>query len=80
LVELGVRQPFRTGVLIPTYHPAAALRGGGKVVAQIRADLVRAKMAMAATTAPADPDQDPTAAPGGPPGEAPGGTARTLFG
>jgi DNA polymerase len=43
----GRSHPFRTGVLIPTYHPAAALRGGGKVLAQIRADLVRAKLAMA---------------------------------
>ena len=27
----------------PTFHPAAALRGGGVVLAQMRADLVRAK-------------------------------------
>jgi uracil-DNA glycosylase family 4 len=30
-------------VLVPTYHPAAALRSGGDVVAEMRADLVRAK-------------------------------------
>jgi DNA polymerase len=30
-------------VLVPTYHPAAALRSGGEVVAQMRADFVRAK-------------------------------------
>ena len=29
---------------MPTYHPAAALRGGGgEVLAEMRADLVRAK-------------------------------------
>lgn len=28
--------------VVPTYHPAAALRGGGDVVAAMRADLVRA--------------------------------------
>ncbi len=35
--------PFRGGHLVPTYHPAAALRGGGEVVAEMRADFVRAK-------------------------------------
>lgn len=34
--------PFRSGVLVPTYHPAAALRGGPVQVAEMRADLVRA--------------------------------------
>jgi uracil-DNA glycosylase family 4 len=34
-------------VLVPTFHPAAALRGGGEVVAQMRADLIRAKRALA---------------------------------
>ena len=34
-------------VLVPTYHPAAALRGGGEVMAGMRADFVRAKEAMA---------------------------------
>ena len=29
--------------LVPTYHPAAALRSGGVVVAEMRADLIRAK-------------------------------------
>jgi len=33
-------------VLVPTFHPAAALRGGGTVLAQMRADLVRAKLAL----------------------------------
>jgi len=29
--------------VVPTYHPAAALRGGATVVAEMRADLVRAR-------------------------------------
>jgi len=33
-------------VLIPTFHPAAALRGGGEVVAKMRADFVRARQAL----------------------------------
>lgn len=33
--------------VFPTYHPAAALRGGGEVMARMRADLVRAKEALA---------------------------------
>jgi DNA polymerase len=43
----GRSYPFRTGVLIPTFHPAAALRGGGETVAAMRADLIRAKQALA---------------------------------
>lgn len=39
----GKAYPFRAGFLVPTYHPAAALRGGAEVVAEMRADLVRAK-------------------------------------
>lgn len=39
----GRAYPFRHGKLVPTYHPAAALRGGAEVVAEMRADLVRAK-------------------------------------
>jgi uracil-DNA glycosylase family 4 len=35
--------PFMDGNLVPTYHPAAALRGGGEKVAEMRADFVRAK-------------------------------------
>jgi DNA polymerase len=41
-------------VLLPTYHPAAALRGGGDVVARMRADFVRARAAL--DTARAAPD------------------------
>jgi DNA polymerase len=44
----GRSYPFRTGVLIPTFHPAAALRGGAQVMAKMRADLVRAKLAIGA--------------------------------
>jgi len=43
----GRTYPFAGGVVVPTYHPAAALRGGGLVLAQMRADLVRAKRALA---------------------------------
>ena len=39
----GKAYPFRHGHLVPTYHPAAALRSGGVVVAEMRSDLVRAK-------------------------------------
>jgi uracil-DNA glycosylase len=39
----GRSYPYRSGHLVPTFHPSAALRGGGQVVAQMRADLVRAK-------------------------------------
>ncbi len=39
----GRSYPFRSGHLVPTFHPSAALRSGGAVVAQMRADLVRAK-------------------------------------
>lgn len=39
----GRAYPFRSGQLVPTYHPAAALRGGAEVVAEMRADFVRAK-------------------------------------
>jgi uracil-DNA glycosylase family 4 len=44
----GKAYPYRAGVLIPTFHPAAVLRGGGEAQAQMRADLVRAKQALKA--------------------------------
>jgi DNA polymerase len=44
----GHAYPFRGGQLVPTFHPAAALRGGGLVLAQMRADFVRAKGLLAA--------------------------------
>jgi DNA polymerase len=43
----GRSYPFRGGHLVPTFHPSAALRSGGAVVAQMRADLVRAKRLLA---------------------------------
>jgi uracil-DNA glycosylase len=49
----GIRQlrgsvyPFRGGHLVPTYHPAYVLRAGGEALAEMRADLVRAKRLMA---------------------------------
>ncbi len=43
----GRTYPFGDALLVPTFHPSAALRGGGVVVAELRADLVRAKLALA---------------------------------
>ncbi|HYX44187.1 MAG TPA: uracil-DNA glycosylase [Acidimicrobiales bacterium] len=51
----GRSYPFRRGVLVPTYHPAAVLRSGGESLAQMRADLVRAKRLLAAAPAEAPP-------------------------
>lgn len=42
----GQAYPYRGGVLIPTLHPAYVLRGGAEPMAQMRADLVRAKQAL----------------------------------
>jgi DNA polymerase len=42
----GGSYAYRGAVLVPTFHPAAALRGGGLVLAQMRADFVRAKQAL----------------------------------
>lgn len=42
----GRSYPFAHGVLIPTLHPAAALRGGAEPLGQMRADFVRAKVAL----------------------------------
>ena len=38
---------FGSAVLVPAYHPAAVLRGGGEMMAEMRADFVRAKEALA---------------------------------
>jgi uracil-DNA glycosylase family 4 len=43
----GRSYPFAHGVLIPTLHPAAALRGGGGPLGQMRADFVRARLELA---------------------------------
>lgn len=45
----GREYRFGDAVLIPTVHPAYALRGGGEPLAQMRADLVRAKLALSRT-------------------------------
>jgi len=42
----GRAYPWRDAVLVPTYHPAAVLRGGPSALAEFRADLVRAKLAL----------------------------------
>jgi uracil-DNA glycosylase len=47
----GRSYPYRKGVLIPTFHPAAVLRGAGDAQAQMRADLVRAAQVLARTRA-----------------------------
>jgi uracil-DNA glycosylase family 4 len=39
----GRSYPMGAFQLVPTYHPAAALRSGGVVVAEMRADLIRSK-------------------------------------
>ena len=39
----GRAYTYGSRVLVPTFHPAYALRGGGVVVAEMRADLIRAK-------------------------------------
>jgi uracil-DNA glycosylase len=44
----GQAYPFGRAVLVPTLHPAYVLRGGGALEAQMRADFVRAKQALAA--------------------------------
>lgn len=47
----GRAYPFAGGHLVPTYHPAAALRSGGEVMAEMRADLVRAKRLLSGSPA-----------------------------
>lgn len=64
--------PFGRRWLVPTFHPAAALRGGATVVSQMRADLVRARLALG--TRPVDRGRDPKG------GLAPGGTETEAVG
>ncbi|MGO8859232.1 MAG: uracil-DNA glycosylase [Acidimicrobiales bacterium] len=45
----GSVYPYRSGHLVPTYHPAFVLRAGGEALAEMRADLVRAKRLMVRT-------------------------------
>jgi uracil-DNA glycosylase family 4 len=42
----GRSYPWRGRTLVPTYHPAAVLRGGAQPMAEMRADLVRAKQVL----------------------------------
>ena len=43
----GAVYPYDGRLLVPTYHPAAVLRGGDSKLAEMRSDLVRAKRALA---------------------------------
>jgi len=43
----GTVYPYGAGHLVPTYHPAYVLRAGGEPMAEMRADLVRAKRLLA---------------------------------
>jgi DNA polymerase len=43
----GRSYPYSGTILVPTFHPAAALRGGATVLAGMRADFVRVKEALA---------------------------------
>ena len=72
----GRTYPFRGGVLIPTFHPAAILRGGAAQMAQMRADLVRAKQSIqdASAGTPVEPDEAEE-----PPPVAPAAADATLF-
>ncbi len=45
----GRAYPWRGRMLVPTYHPSAVLRGSPGAMAGMRADLVRAKLALAAS-------------------------------
>lgn len=42
----GQRFPYRSGVIIPTLHPAAVLRGGGSALALARVDFAEIKDAL----------------------------------
>ncbi|MGH9023485.1 MAG: uracil-DNA glycosylase, partial [Acidimicrobiia bacterium] len=47
LLEAGpLEEGESEGVIVPTYHPAAVLRGRGESLAQMRADLVLVKRAL----------------------------------
>lgn len=58
----GRAYPRAGRTIVPTYHPAAVLRGGGDSVAQMRADLVRAKQLLAAPAPAPAPTTDRGAA------------------
>jgi DNA polymerase len=58
----GRSYPLGDRMVVPTFHPAAVLRGGGESVAQMRADLVRATQLLAAAGPAATAGTAPTAA------------------
>jgi uracil-DNA glycosylase len=39
----GTSYPYGNTTIVPTFHPSYALRGGALILAEMRADLVRAK-------------------------------------
>jgi uracil-DNA glycosylase family 4 len=48
----GSTYEWREGItLVPTFHPAAVLRGNADAMASMRADLVRAKRVLQGSTA-----------------------------
>ena len=51
----GRTHPWRGATLVPTFHPAAALRGGQRTVAAMREDLARARAALDAPRSPNRP-------------------------
>jgi uracil-DNA glycosylase len=48
--EFAFERAGHTAILIPTLHPSAVLRNGGKTLAESRADFVRVKRALARVT------------------------------
>ncbi|HXY43566.1 MAG TPA: uracil-DNA glycosylase [Acidimicrobiales bacterium] len=46
----GRSYPYGATAIVPTFHPSYALRGGAAIVAEMRADLVRAKRFLPATS------------------------------
>ena len=49
----GRTHPHASGAtVVPTFHPAAVLRGGAETMAQMRADLVRAKLVLEGAAVP----------------------------
>lgn len=50
LRRAGMTEELGT-VLVPTYHPAAVLRSGGKQLAEVRADFVKVKRLLKGSTA-----------------------------
>jgi DNA polymerase len=47
----GQAHPYGDRMVVPTFHPAAVLRGGGEQMAQMRADFIRAKRELLAVGA-----------------------------